>query len=472
MGWRASVGATVTTVVVLFGGYLVADAYDVVPGLLTTAPPPAPAAPFPTAPGATEGPAPERALPDLPDDAPEPTAAAVGRLVKELATDDRLGKRVGVLVTDAATGQTLGSAAPDRLMVPASTQKLFTAVAALEGPGGDTTLPTRVVLDGDSHLVLVGGGDMMLAAGAGDPDEVNGRAGLGDLAAQVAAQVRLTGKDVTLSLDDTLFTGPAVPAKVPAEDVTLGYTAPVAALAVDVARTTDDEYAPREKDPAMAAATTFAKALEKRGVTVRGDVTRDRAPSSAREIGRVESAPLRDVVGDMLRRSDNAITEVVGRIVAIDAGLPGTGADGVRAVTATVEDLGIDMDGAVLHDLSGLARGSQVTPRQLAAALRLAVDPDRPELRDVADGLAVAGLSGTLHDRYPKGNPGRGYVTGKTGSLPNVTALAGTVVTTDDRMLVFVTVADKVPDGGTYGARVIFDGFAGDLADCGCRSAR
>ncbi|MGF0118099.1 hypothetical protein ACQFYA_17535 [Promicromonospora sp. Marseille-Q5078] len=40
MGWRSSVGATVTTVVVLFGGYLVADAYDVVPGMLTTAPPP------------------------------------------------------------------------------------------------------------------------------------------------------------------------------------------------------------------------------------------------------------------------------------------------------------------------------------------------------------------------------------------------------------------------------------------------
>ena len=76
-----------------------------------------------------------------------------------------------------------------------------------------------------------------------------------------------------------------------------------------------------------------------------------------------------------------------------------------------------------------------------------------------------------MHDRYPEGNPGRGYVSGKTGSLPNVTGLAGTVVTTDDRMLVFVTLADKVPDGGSYGARVIFDNFAGDLADCGCRPA-
>lgn len=470
MGWRSSVGATVTTVIVLFGGYLVADAYDVVPGMLTTAPPPAPAAPFPTAPGATTGPTPERSLPDLPTDAPEPTPAAVDKLVNGLAKDDRLGKRVGVLVADAATGEVLGANAPDRVMAPASTQKLFTAVAALAGPGGDTTLPTTVVLDGDAHLVLVGGGDMMLAAGAGDPDAVNGRAGLGDLADQVAGQVNVTGRDtVTLSVDDTLFSGPAVPAKVPAQDVKDGYTAPVAALAVDVARTTDEEYAPREKDPAMAAAATFAKALEERGVTVQGEVSRAAAPSSTREIARVESAPLRDVVGDLLRRSDNTITEVMGRIVAIDAGLPGTEEDAIRAVTASVEDLGVDLDGARLMDLSGLARGSRVTPRQLADTLVLAVDPDHPELRDAADGLAVAGLSGTLHDRYPQGNPGRGYVTGKTGSLPNVTGLAGTAVTTDDRMLVFVTLADKVPDGGSYGARVIFDNFAGDLADCGCR---
>ncbi|SKC39819.1 D-alanyl-D-alanine carboxypeptidase/D-alanyl-D-alanine endopeptidase [Krasilnikoviella flava] len=471
MGWRASVGATVTTVVVLFGGYLVADAYDVVPGMLTTAPPPAPAAPFPTAPGATAGPTPERSLPDLPSDAPEPAASAVGKLVTGLAKDDRLGKRVGALVVDGATGETLGSAAPDRPMVPASTQKLFTAVAALAGPGGDTTLPTTAVLDGDAHVVLVGGGDMMLAAGGGDPDAVNGRAGLGDLADQVAGQVGLTGATVTLSVDDTLFAGPAVPADVPAADVKDGYTAPVAALAVDVARTTDEEYAPREKDPAMAAARTFAKALEERGVTVRGEVSRATAPSSAREVARVESAPLRDVVGDLLRRSDNTITEVVGRIVAIDAGLPGTGEDAIRAVTAQVEDLGVDMDGATLVDLSGLGRGSKATPRQLGDLLTLAVDPDHPELRDVADGLAVAGLNGTLHDRYPKPNPGRGYVNGKTGSLPKVTGLAGTVVTADDRLLVFVTIADKVPDGGGYGARVIFDNFAGRLADCGCRPA-
>ncbi|MEN5073757.1 D-alanyl-D-alanine carboxypeptidase/D-alanyl-D-alanine-endopeptidase [Isoptericola cucumis] len=466
MGWRASFGATVTTVVVVFGGYLVADAYDVVPGMLTTAPAPAPPAPFPSAPGATTGTMAERPLPDLPDDAPVPTRQAVGRLVTDVTDSGRLGKRVGVLVTDGTTGDALGGAAPDRPMVPASTQKVLTAVAAMSGPGGDATLPTTVVLDGDDHLVLVGGGDMMLAAGAGDPDAVNGRAGLADLAEQVADQVADDGRaTVTLSVDDTLFTGPAIAPAIPKAWIK-GYIAPVSALAVDVARRSDGEYAPRYADPALRAAGQFAAALEKRGVTVRGDVGRAAAPSSAHEVARVESAPLRDLVAYLLEHSDNTITEVVGRVVALDAGLPGS-LDGAReAVTAQVTDLGVDLDGVRLADLSGLGRGSLMTPRQLADVVQLVLDPEHPALRDVARGLPVGGLSGTLGDRFPKSNPGRGYVTAKTGSLPDVRGLAGTVVTADDRQLVFVVLADRIDD--TWRATDVFDDFAGALAACGC----
>lgn len=469
MGWRGNVTATAVTAVVLLGGYLVADAYDVVPGMLTTSPAPAAPAPFPSAPGATTGPDVERSLPGLPEDAPVPAAGQVGNLVGDLAKDDRLGKRVGVVVADARSGDLLGTAAPDRLMTPASVQKLLTATAALAGPGGDRTLPTTVVLSGDSDLVLVGGGDMMLAAGDGDEEAVNGHAGLGGLADQVAAKLLLSGRDsVTLAVDDTIFTGPAVAPSVPANDVRDGYVAPVASVGVDVARLTDAEYGPRAKDPALAAARMFADALADRGLTVRGRVTHQAAPSSAREIARVESAPLRDVVTYLLHHSDNTITEVVGRIVALDAGRPGSAQAARQAVRAQVADLGVDLERAELTDLSGLGRGSRMTPRQVADVLALALDPDNPELRAVARGLPVGGLSGTLADRYPQGNPGRGYVTGKTGSLPRTTTLAGTVVTADDRLLVYSLMADAVPKDQTYGARIIFDRFTGSLAACGC----
>ncbi|WP_407320526.1 D-alanyl-D-alanine carboxypeptidase/D-alanyl-D-alanine-endopeptidase [Isoptericola halotolerans] len=470
MGWRLRVGATVTTVVALFGGYLVADSYDVVPGMVTLEPAPEPAAPFPTAPGAVTGPSPAVAVPALSDEAPMPSASATGDLVEELADDDRLGRRVGVMVADAGTGETLGASGQDRLLVPASTQKVLTAVAAYSGPGGDTRLVTRAMLHSDNRLVLVGGGDMMLAAGDGDPEAVNGRAGLGDLADQVVAQIALTGVDrVTVAVDDTLFTGPAIPPSVTEKrrgESGQDYIAPVAALAVDVARLSDEKYALREDDPALAAAETFADVLAERGVTVTGEIVRQAAPSSAQEVGRVESARLGEIVSYLLRESDNTITEVVGRLVAIDAGLPGSGEAAVSEVLAEVEGLGVDLTGAELTDLSGLGTGSRMTARQLVDTL--VVGAAEPELREAVAGLPVAGLQGTLSDRFGGDNPGRGYTEAKTGSLPDVRALAGTVVTADDRLLVFATIADRIPEGGSFGANLIFDDFVGDLAACGC----
>ncbi|WP_402468281.1 D-alanyl-D-alanine carboxypeptidase/D-alanyl-D-alanine endopeptidase [Isoptericola aurantiacus] len=466
MGWRLGVGATVTTAIALFGGYLVADAYDVVPGMVTFAPPHESPAPFPTPVGATPGPSPEVAVPALSPKAAVPDAAAVTDLVDELAADKRLGKRVGALVTDADTGEELGGAAPNRLLTPASTQKILTAVAAYAGPGGEVTLPTRAMLQGDSQVVLVGGGDMMLAAGDGDPGSVNGRAGLGELADQVVAEIGLTTDTVSLALDDTLFTGPDVAPSVRDADVADGYVAPVAALAVDVARLTDDKYAHREADPAMAAAREFADALEDRGIEVSGSIVRQEAPSSAREIGRVDSAPLGEIVSYLLEESDNTLTEVVGRLVAIDAGLPGSAAAAISEVTAVVEDQGVDLARAQLTDLSGLGVGSLLSARQLVGTLEVA--SREPALREVLTGLPIAGMEGTLADRYPQDNPARGYAGAKTGSLPDTRGLAGTVVTADDRLLLFTVVADRIPEGQSYGANFIFDDFVGELAECGC----
>ncbi|MNW63803.1 D-alanyl-D-alanine carboxypeptidase DacC precursor [compost metagenome] len=94
----------------------------------------------------------------------------------------------------------------------------------------------------------------------------------------------------------------------------------------------------------------------------------------------------------------------------------------------------------------------------------LLTDPAQPGLRAGAVGLPIAGLSGTLDDRF-LASPGRGLVRAKTGSLPGVTSLAGTVVTAQERQLVFVLLADALPEGGSYGARLLMDGFVGGLAD-------
>ncbi|MFD6141385.1 D-alanyl-D-alanine carboxypeptidase/D-alanyl-D-alanine-endopeptidase [Promicromonospora sp. NPDC060271] len=470
MEWGLRSGAAVAAVVALFGGYLVADAYDVVPGMLTMAEPWPQPNPFPSAPGAVEGPAPAALLEDLPADAPVPDSVEMQRLVTGLAKDKRLGSRVGVVVADGLTGDVLGSSSPDKLMTPASTQKLFTGVAALSSGIASSTLDTKAVLVDDNTVVLVGAGDMMLSAGKGDPDVVNGRAGLADLAQQVAAKVKVDGTtEVRVALDDTLFTGDDIAPTVASPDIAAGYVAPVSSLGINVGLLSDGygDNGPRASDPGKYAAEAFSAALEKEGLKTAGAVIDASAPDDARVLGQVSSAPLAEVVGFAMQYSDNTITEVLGRLVAVDAGLPGSNDGATQAVIARAKELGVDMTGARLRDCSGLADGSYLSPQQLVDLLGVMVDPAHPTLRSEAVGMPIAGLTGTLdssHGRFTGTNSARGVARAKTGSLPKVRALSGTVVTADDRLLVFTVLADSIPANKAVGATWIYDSFVGDLA--------
>lgn len=470
MGLAARVtGLTVSFVLLAGGGYVVADITDTVPGFLTNAPVPAPAAPFPTIDGAGDLPELTAGLGPLSPDAAVPSATEVETLVSRFVDeDDKVGPGVGVLVADALTGTGIAGTGATIGRTPASTAKLFTAAAALGSPGPDHTLDTRTVLGAGEQLYLVGGGDMMLAAGRGDASAVNGRAGLADLAAQTAQSLKLAGIDaVTLRLDDSFFSGPTVSPTWDKRNVEAGYVAPVTALAVDVGRRTEGEYVPRFADPSLSAAQKFAAALSEVGITVNGTVSRAAAPADGDETGRVSSAPLSEVVAYFLQTSDNTITEVVGRVVAAEAGLPASFEGATAAVLAAVGRLGVDTSTVRLADCSGLGDGSSVQPIVLVNLLLKIVSPDNPHLRDLAVSLPVAGLSGTLHERFTV-SPARGLVRAKTGSLPGVTSLAGTTVTKDGRLLVFVVMADKVPDGASWNARATVDAFTTRLTSCGC----
>ncbi|MBL0888422.1 D-alanyl-D-alanine carboxypeptidase/D-alanyl-D-alanine endopeptidase [Myceligenerans indicum] len=455
-------GTVVVVLLGLLGGYLAFDALDVVPGMLTTAEPWPQAAPFPTAPGAVEAAPPETVFPVLPQSAPVPDPTDIESRVADLVAKKKLGSRVGVVVEDAITGETLGAADDDRPMTPASSQKLLTGVAALSSPLADKTLATTVVRSDDT-LTLVGGGDMMLAAGKGRPGEVNGRAGLGDLADQVAGALDATGtKKVRVAVDDTLFTGPGIaPAVEKANKAYIGIAAPLG-VNIGLAGDSYSSNGPWSPDPAMRAGTIFADRLRDQGIEVSG-VVRGVAPDGAEKVGEVRSAPVSEITEFFLHTSNNTLTEVVGRLVAVQAGEPGSTEAATHAVKAAVAGLGVDLDGAELKDCSGLGEGSRLSARQLADVVELTIDPAHPTLRDVAVGMPVGGLNGTLYDRFTGDNPARGLVRAKTGSLSKTRALAGTVVTADQRQLVFVVLADSIPDYAGN-ALPIYDDFVGSLA--------
>jgi D-alanyl-D-alanine carboxypeptidase/D-alanyl-D-alanine-endopeptidase (penicillin-binding protein 4) len=118
-------------------------------------------------------------------------------------------------------------------------------------------------------------------------------------------------------------------------------------------------------------------------------------------------------------------------------------------------------------DGSGLSFSARVTPTVLAKAVLASLDT--PALAGVAAGLPVAGLSGTLKDRFDDKaeKVARGNVHAKTGTLVGVAALAGYLTTADGARLVFAIIANKTR--GQTTAYNWLDRSTAVLVRCGCR---
>ena len=103
--------------------------------------------------------------------------------------------------------------------------------------------------------------------------------------------------------------------------------------------------------------------------------------------------------------------------------------------------------------------------------LQLAGSDDQPGLRSLITGLPVAGFTGSLSNRMDQGPPeGRGRVRAKTGTLSNVSSLAGLATDLDGNVMVFALMVDRVADDNSLVAQAGLDNAAAALGACACSS--
>ncbi|CAM5642797.1 D-alanyl-D-alanine carboxypeptidase/D-alanyl-D-alanine-endopeptidase OS=Streptomyces tendae OX=1932 GN=dacB PE=3 SV=1 [Streptomyces tendae] len=379
------------------------------------------------------------------------TSPASDPLLKD---DPALGGRRAAAVVDLTTGKRLYGLGVGAPLVPASTTKIATAVAALTALGPDHRLTTRTALEADTgELVLVGGGDPTLTA----REDTRGLADLRALAEKTAAALKKRDvRKVTLSYDTTLYAGTEMHPMGVNENL-----ARVTALMTDEGRTDDSTSgpAPRVADPAADAARTFAGLLKRHGIVASAPGP-SKATARADTLAAVSSPPLSALVERMLTNSDNDLAEALARHTAVASGkradFDGAGA----AVTARLKQLGLPVRGARFHDGSGLDRTDLIGADLLTALLAEAADPARPQLRPVLTGLPVAHFTGTLAGRYTDG--AAGLVRAKTGTLTGVNTLAGTVTTPYGRLLGFAFLANDTTDA--WAAQSALDRAATALA--------
>ncbi|MDO4919198.1 D-alanyl-D-alanine carboxypeptidase/D-alanyl-D-alanine-endopeptidase [Kocuria sp.] len=368
-------------------------------------------------------------------------------------------------VTELGEDTVLAGDSQTRAMVPASNQKLLTALSLAEHVGPYERLATTVVAGEDPReLTLVAGGDSLLAPGAGDPGAVDGRAGLGTLAQRTARALRERSQEaasgpVTVAVDTSLFTGPDRNPAWQEEDLASGEITRVSPIALYSHRvpTADGgdpgDHGDRPDDPSAAAAEAFVQRLQEElggaQVTLRAAAP---APQGAAELARVESAPVHEQAAYMLAHSDNSLAETLARVAAVRSGREG-GVAGVRdLLPTTLRDHGVDVTGLEVLDASGMAPGNRVTPVTLAQTVSELVT--EPRFGPYGQGLPVAGGAGTLATRFddPAEAPARGVSRAKTGTLLDVVALSGYAQREDGRVLAYSLVLNGV-SGRTDQAR-------------------
>lgn len=355
------------------------------------------------------------------------------------------GNPAGTCIAVTDDGRDLYDARADDPMIPASTEKLLTAHAALTALGPETTFETALVgrtapsngiITGD--VWLVGGGDPLLTTASyrareREADQVHTDLTL--LADQVAAAgVRRIVGDVIA--DETRYDDQRVVPSWPSRFVGQNQAGPLTALSVNDGLSNDDGILRRAPEPAVSAADDLVDLLADRGVSVGGTGEGDAPDDAGVVLASTESPPMADVVGQMLTSSDNTTAELLAKELGYASSGLGTTDAGTDAIGAALDEAGLDRAERVTVDGSGLDAGNRVTCDLLVDVL----DAHGPE-GALATGLPVAGRSGTLTDRFV-GSPAEGLVRAKTGSLRDVTALAGFVEIPETDTLTFAVVVN------------------------------
>jgi len=422
------------------------------------------------------------------------------RINQTIERSEFANARWGVIAVSLKDGRVACGRDARKLFNPASAHKILTAVVALDTLGAEFRWRTKVfaertiengVLDGD--LILYGHGapdfndeslaylvDQLNAKGlkkvkgniVGDESFFTGDA-IGDGWTWNDLQWYYGAEASALSINQNQATVKMVNGKPTASDDFVKVSSAIKSIETIEAVGLKGELGGNQfyawgsgnnlnarvavNNPALFAAETFRKALEKKGITVDGTAQAADWKSenklnaaNALELGAVESQTLGEIVRKMNKNSVNLYAELILRTFGRQFGasapdenpqkqkLRGDDAAGASVMKKWLTEKNVVTDEIKIHDGSGLSRLDFVTPEAIGRALIYA---SQSKFADVfKNSLPVAGTDGTLGGRL--GNV-RGKILGKTGSITYVNALAGYAKSSDDETYAFAILCNN-----------------------------
>ncbi|MBW1756540.1 MAG: D-alanyl-D-alanine carboxypeptidase/D-alanyl-D-alanine-endopeptidase [Deltaproteobacteria bacterium] len=225
-------------------------------------------------------------------------------------------------------------------------------------------------------------------------------------------------------------------------------------------------YRRRVPDPKTYAARLLVRAMKKAGIGGALAVEYGTVAEQQPLIADMPSPPLSSMLYSVGKWSDNFTAEMLLKIMGAQAEQPGTSANGTVVVREELMKMGVDTEGLVMINGSGLFDGNQIAPRHLTQTL-VAVYHDPAIRAEYVAHLAVAGSDGTLKARL-KDLPRPRMVRAKTGTLRDVVALSGYVLGEPGRSVAFSFLANGIA-GKQGDAKKLADNIVRALADYATR---
>ena len=361
----------------------------------------------------------------------------------------------GVLIVNPRTGDTLYSKNAGKLFMPASNMKIITSAAALALLGPDYTYKTTFLADGAVGDSLLDGN--LLVIGRGDPTISDNMRGLATVVMDsLADSVRAHGiRQVSGALARV---GNAFPDSTHGygwewDDLGEYYGSGVDELIFNegMAPTTlrpppdsvrDSLYSGPAKDPGTGYLNAFNDALTRKQILVEAGVMDSILPTPIKmdTLFTYTSPPMRNILPALMKPSQNQIAEILLKTIGLERGGMGTADSARKIVGQQLLSWGVQPDGFIIRDGSGLSRHDLLTPETIVKVLdKMQADT---AFAVFYNAMPIAGVDGTLKDRM-KGTPAEGNVRAKTGSISAARSLSGYVTTADGERLIFSILANN-----------------------------
>ncbi|GEM_PF-150358 len=201
-------------------------------------------------------------------------------------------------------------------------------------------------------------------------------------------------------------------------------------------------YRTQVRRPDLFTGGAFRALLAQNGVTVTGNLKSGKRQGSEKQVAVLESQSLSHLLMGANKFSNNFMVEQILKTIGAEQySTQGSTSSGARAVREFLKEAGINLNGFLMNDGSGLSRKNRVTARQLADVVRFVLKDSAfgPEL---LNSMPVAGIDGTLRKRFKSDSRSR-LIRGKTGLINNVSCLTGVVDGRNGQGFVFSIMLNK-----------------------------